>query len=183
MATLDQIKDGVFDWVGSVTPGGTPIDWEDGDDADRTITRVSLRLVRDTADAPADSVLDPDNSQETITERATFNLVINTRGAAAEDIARPLRASLYASGRFGFNALWGIVGLGGVTPLLNLSELEDSFISSRYEFRVTLNTTLDYIFGADHADTVSVTVNEGNLGVILDNQNMGEDPHPIPEGC
>lgn len=179
MPTKDQIKDAIYDWLAPVsTPA--PVDWEDVDDADRKDTRVSLRLIEGKADAFPDVELNVDGGgtgSETITETALLTLVINTRGKDAEILADKIRASVWSSQRSGFDALWKYVGLGSVSTILDLSELESAQIDARYEFRVKLHTTLEHTFAADYAETVEVTVNDESLG------KLGTDPHIIPEDC
>ena len=183
MATLDELKDSIYDWLYSVVPANTPIDWEDGDDTDRKTNRISLRLLQnDTRSTPAIVEWDSDNDNETVRDKTTLTLVVNCWGTAAETLAILSRASLYSSRRFGFNALWKYAGLGDVTPIINLSELETGVIGERHEYRVTLHTELEHVFGSDYADTLGVTVNEGRLGTVID-KDFGGDPHPIPEGC
>lgn len=183
MATLDELKDKIYDWIDSVVPVGIVTEWEDGDDADFKNSHVSLRLLEDKVDSRPLIELDSDTEEEKITENVAFILVINTYGKQSEYVAKLLRASLWSSARSGFDALWGYVGLGGTTAIQNLSELESADIQARYEFRVTLHTILEFIFGADYAENIPVTVVETRLGTVIDNQIMGGDPHPIPENC
>ena len=65
MATLDELKDAIYDWLDAVSPANTPIDYEDGDDADRTISRFTLRLLQDEAPPIAIRENDPETQDET----------------------------------------------------------------------------------------------------------------------
>lgn len=184
MPTKEQIQDAVYDWLEPVA-APAPVDWEDGDDADRKDTRVSLRLLEDLGAHFPDVQLAVDGGgagSETITETALLTLVINTRGTEAEKLANKIRASVWSSQRYGFDALWKYVGLGSVSTITDLSSIESAQIGARHEFRVKLHTTLEHSFGADYAETVEVTVNEGRLGEVF-KSDLGNDPHPIPEDC
>lgn len=184
MPTRDQIYDTLFDWVSSVAAPAT-VDWEDGDDADRTGLRVSLRMIENRGGNFPDreiSVGVGDTGDESISEQALITLVVNTRGKGSEDLAWLLRASAWSSQRFGYNGTWGEMGLGSVSTVLDLSELESAQIENRYEFRVKLHTTIEHTLSADYAETIEVSVQEGRLGIISIN-DYGNDPHPIPEDC
>lgn len=190
MPTKDEIRDAIYDWMEPVanTPAPAtpvPVDWEDADDADRSGLRITLRLLEDEGRHFPDVTLDIDGGgagDETIKETAVLTLVVNTWGQTAEALANKLRASIWSSQRYGFDALWKYVGLGSVSTITDLSALESAQIGARYEFRVKLHTTLDHNFGADYAETIGVVVNESRLGEVI-NDTFGTDPHPIPEDC
>ena len=161
----NSLKDAVYDWVNSVSPEDVPVIWADGDDAGYKVY-VALRASKDKAQPNPDVTCV--GGVETITEVVEYTLVVNCYGNGAEPLAQRLRSSVYASARFGYEALWGMCGLGGVTDVLNLSALEIGRIEGRYEFRVTLHATVSESFGYDGADTIGVRVDEFDKSTVAE---------------
>lgn len=165
MPTITEVQDAIYDWLEPAC-APAPVDWENEDDADRKDTRVAIRLQEGAAQPhPVTTVVD---GVEGTTEVVLLTLVINTRGRDAQERAQKIRASLWASQRSGFDALWKYVGLSDASAIANLSALESAQVGPRYEFRVKLFTALVHDFAADQADTVAVAVNQ-SASVILGN--------------